>query len=83
MLLLVSGLGFGPSWDTVAWMQLSGIELVVEFERLLEGLEKLITSSGHVASAHMETGVHLFVASAVTACMGALFTSAVCSVPEL
>lgn len=59
MLLLASGLGFGPSWDTAAWMQLSGTELVVESERPLEGLEKLITSSGHVVSAHMETRVHL------------------------
>lgn len=86
MCLLASGLGFGPSWDAVAWMQLSRTELVVEFERLsdqaVRRLRKAITSSVHVASAHMEIGVHLFAASAVTACMQALFTSAVCRVPE-
>lgn len=57
----------------LAWMQLSGTELVVESERLSDqadrGLEKPITSSVHVASAHMETRVHLFVVSAVTTCM--------------
>lgn len=66
MCLLASGLGFGPSWDAVAWMQLSRTELVVEFERLsdqaVRRLRKAITSSVHVASAHMEIGVHLFAA---------------------
>lgn len=84
--LLASGLGFGPSWDAVAWMQLSRTELVVEFERLSDQafrrLRKAITSCVHVASAHMEIGVHLSAASAVTVCMRALFMSAVCRVPE-
>lgn len=48
MFLLASGLGFGPSWDTVAWMQLSGTELVVESERLSDQADRRLRKADNL-----------------------------------
>lgn len=85
MCLLASDLGFGPSWDTVAWIQLSRTELVVESERLSDQAVRRLRKADNLFCSYGLSPHGDQSSSLCCICCHRVYVSSlhVCCVPEL